>query len=211
MDSLEKWLQKATCGLSKESAIQVRAEIREHYDISRDANLGRGMTADQAAAAALLDLGGASEANKLYRRVLLTNREARLLRNGSYEARAICARPALKWSLTLLPILAFWLAVGLFLTGRIDIARTAFAAALGLGLCFVAPFLPLYTGMRSRIFRWIKWISLPSVLLLAFGKDAMKMSWLLFPCLSTVAWIEWTRISIRRKLPISKWPRHLYL
>jgi len=51
---------------------------------------------------------------------------------------------------------------------------------------------------------------LAGTLLLAFGPDALKWSWLT-SCLWPLAWIEWTRISIRRKLPVAQWPKQLYL
>jgi hypothetical protein len=34
---------------------------------------------------------------------------------------------------------------------------------------------------------------------------------LIFASLGPAAVTEWTRASIRRKLPVSTWPRHLYL
>jgi hypothetical protein len=46
---------------------------------------------------------------------------------------------------------------------------------------------------------------------LAFGPSALKMWWLLMSCLWPVVWIEWARISIRRKLPVAEWPKQLYL
>jgi hypothetical protein len=49
-------------------------------------------------------------------------------------------------------------------------------------------------------------MALMAVLVLAF-----QWSWLLIACLWPVAQVEWTRISIRRKLPVAKWPRQLYL
>ena len=35
--------------------------------------------------------------------------------------------------------------------------------------------------------------------------------WLLASTLWPLAWIEWQRLSIRRKLPVAQWPKHLYL
>jgi hypothetical protein len=76
---------------------------------------------------------------------------------------------------------------------------------------FVAPFLPVYTPWRGRLFRVVKWVLLLGMFGLAFGPDPLKWSWLLFSCLWPLGWIEWTRVSIRRKLPVAEWPRHLYL
>jgi hypothetical protein len=57
----------------------------------------------------------------------------------------------------------------------------------------------------------VKCAVLVGMLLLAFGPDAFKWSWLLISCFWPFAWIEWTRMSLRRKLPVAQWPKHLYL
>jgi hypothetical protein len=44
-----------------------------------------------------------------------------------------------------------------------------------------------------------------------FGKDGWNWAWLNSCCLYPVAYIEWKRIMIRRKLPIGQWPKQLYL
>jgi hypothetical protein len=65
---LDQWLFAATKGLSQESAAQVRAEIQEHYDSSREAG--------GAAADIMRALGDPRTANRAYRKVLLTEQEA---------------------------------------------------------------------------------------------------------------------------------------
>jgi hypothetical protein len=70
---LDQWLFAATKGLSKESAAQVRAEIQEHYDSSREAG--------GAAADVMRALGDPRTANRGYRRVLLTKRETWMARD----------------------------------------------------------------------------------------------------------------------------------
>jgi len=65
MTPLDRWLSEATRGLSAESAVQVRAEIQQHYDSACEAG-------DDAIAA----LGNPRTANRAYRKVLLTEREA---------------------------------------------------------------------------------------------------------------------------------------
>lgn len=65
MTPIEQWLADATRGLSAESAAQVRAEIEQHYDSACEAG-------DDAIAA----LGNPRAANRAYRKVLLTEREA---------------------------------------------------------------------------------------------------------------------------------------
>jgi len=57
----------------------------------------------------------------------------------------------------------------------------------------------------------VKWVVITGMLVVIFGPDTLKMSWLLISCLWPMAWIEWQRVSIRRKLPVAKWPKQLYL
>jgi hypothetical protein len=209
--ALDTWLKKATRHLSAASAAQVRAEIQEHYESAREDAMRSGVTAEEADRLAVTALGDAKAANREYRKILLTSAEARMLREANWEARAVCSRPLLKWLLITLPLAALFAAVALFLSGRIAGSRVLLAAAIVMGLFFAAPFLPVYTPSRGRVFRRVKWVLLTGTLVLAFGADALKWSWLLISCLWPLAWIEWTRVSIRRKLPVARWPRQLYL
>lgn len=120
-------------------------------------------------------------------------------------------RPWLRWVLLSLPAPAMLAAIALFLKGDITLAWTLLAGGLAIGLVFIAPFLPVYTPSRARVFRCVRWTLLLAMLGLAFGPNGLKWSWLLFSCLWPMAWIEWTRISIRRKLPVAEWPKQLYL
>jgi hypothetical protein len=79
--SLYLWLLDATEGLSAESATQVRAEIQQHYDSAREAG---GDAADVIGA-----LGDPRVANRAYRKVLLTEGEARM-------APSLTKRPSLR-------------------------------------------------------------------------------------------------------------------
>jgi hypothetical protein len=170
-----------------------------------------GSTADDADRLALAALGNAKAANRQYRSVLLTSAEARLLRQGNWEARAFCSNSWVKWLLLATPVAALFAAGALFLAGAIEVARVLVIGGVGMGLLSAAPFLPLYTPSRARVFRVMKWVVLIGMLGLAFGPDALKWSWLLISCLWLVARIEWTRVSIRRKLPVAEWPKQLYL
>ncbi len=67
MNPLQQWLADATRGLSTDSAVQVHAEIQQHYDSACEAG-------DDAIAA----LGDPRAANRAYRKVLLTEQEAML-------------------------------------------------------------------------------------------------------------------------------------
>jgi hypothetical protein len=211
MRGLDRWLNQATRHLSKDSAVQVKTEIREHYESAQEAAVNRGATADEADQMALNALGNAKRANRQYRRVLLTSAEARLLREGNWESRAICSHRLVRSLLRWMPVIALLAAMALFRADRIDAARVLLVGALGMSLLFIVPFLPVYTPSRSRIVRYVKWVVLTGLPVLAFWPDALKFSWLLIASLWPVAWVEWTRISIRRKLPVAQWPKHLYL
>ena len=210
-DSLDRWLKQATRCLSSDSAARVVTEIREHYEFTLEAAMAGGATGEQAAEQALTALGDARTANRQYRKVLLTTSEARLLREGNCEARAICARPRLKLLILYLPAIALLTAIALFLAGSVEAARVLLMGGIAMGLLFITPFLPVYTPARSRIFRCVKWMVLPGMPLLALGSGAFGSLWLLIVSLWPLVWVEWTRISIRRKLPVGQWPKHLYL
>lgn len=211
MSHLDTWLNQATRHLSQDSAAQVRAEIQEHYESAREAAISSGATADEADRKAVAALGDPKTANCQYRRVLLTSSEAKLLREGQWEAQTICSRPWLKWLLLAMPAVALWASAALFLTGKNELARTLLVGGLTLLVAFGAPFLPIYTPARARIFRRVKYVLLAATFALVFGKHALDWSWLLASSVWPLFWIEWTRTSIRRKLPVSRWPRHLYL
>src|SRR5258706_2960667 len=195
MTELETWMQRATRRLSKDSMAQVRTEIQEHYESAREAALSNGATTNQADRLAVTALGDARVANCQYRDVLLTSAEARILREGEWEARAFCSWR--KWLLPAIPGTALLVAAACFLAGAIGPARVLLVGGIGMGLWFGVHFLPVYPPSRARIFRPLRWIVLATTLLLAFGPDALKWSWLLTSCLWPLAWIEWTRISIR--------------
>jgi hypothetical protein len=211
MRELDRWLNQATRHLSKDSAVQVKTEIREHYESAQEAAVNSGATADEADQMALNALGNAKRANRQYRRVLLTSAEARLLREGNWESRAICSHRLVRSLLRWMPVVALLAAMALFRADRIDAARVLLVGALGMSLLSIVPFLPVYTPSRGRIVRCVKWVVLAGLPVLAFWPDALKFSWLLIASLWPVAWVEWTRISIRRKLPVAQWPKHLYL
>jgi hypothetical protein len=208
---LDSWLKQATQCLSKDSAAQVRREIQEHYESVRDAAVSRGKTAEDADLHAVTALGNAKAANRQYRKVLLTSAEARMLRSGNREARAICSRQWLKRTLLAAPAAALLAACALYFGGETAAARVLLVGAVAISLFFAAPFLPIYTPLRARIYRLAKWAALIGIFGLIFGPDTLKYSWLLASCLWIPVWTEWTRISIRRKLPVVEWPKQLYL
>jgi hypothetical protein len=211
MTQLETWLKQATRHLAQDSAAQVRTEIHEHYEQAREASIGTGATAAEADQQAIAALGDARTANCQYREVLLTSAEARVLRQGNWEARAFCSRVWLKQSLVALSFATLIAAEIFFLRGAHEVARILFVLSLGMGLMFTAPMFPVYTPSRSRIYRVVKWVAMLAMFALAFGPDTLKWSWLLVCCLWPVFTVEWTRASIRRKLQVADWPKQLYL
>ena len=208
---LDSWLQQATRCLAKDSTAQVQSEIREHYELARESAMNGGASADEADRLAVAALGDATTANRQYRNVLLTSGEARMLRQGNWEAQAICSRSWIKWVLLIAAAAAVFSGNEFLLRGSIMLAWKLFAGGIVIGLLFAAPFLPVYTRLGGRVFRGVRWVAMLTMLGLAFGPDAPKWSWLLISCLWMVARPEWTRASIRRKLPVAEWPRHLYL
>lgn len=210
MTVLDSWLKQATRKLSRDSAAQVRTEIQQHYESARETAIARGASAQDADAAALAALGDAGSANRQYRKVMLTSAEARMLREGNCEARAICSRPLAKWWLLAAPAAALAASAVLFLNGN-ALARVLLIGGIAMSFLFAGPFLPIYTPARGRIFRVAKWVVLMVAITLVLRSDTARLSWLLATSLWPMFWIEWTRHSIRRKLPVARWPKQLYL
>jgi hypothetical protein len=212
MTALETWLQTATRHLCQDSAVQVRTEIREHYESAQESALGEGSSREEADRLAIAALGDANVANRQYRRVLLTRGEMRLLRESNWEARAICSSRLVKWLLLSIPTTAVMASIWLFLAGgHVDLARTLLVGGSALGIGLVGPFLPIGTPSRAFIYRIVKWAAIASAIAVVYGSDALRLPWLLCATIWPIVWVEVARISIRRKLPVAEWPRQLYL
>jgi hypothetical protein len=211
MPALNLWLSQATQRLSNDSAEQVRAEIQEHYECAREAALSGGASVDEAERQAVTALGDAKTANRQYRRVLVTAAEEKTLRQGNWEGQLICSRPWIKWMLWAISAAALLASAASYLNGLHALAQVTLAVGIGTGLSFTVPFLPVYTPSRSRVFRVVLWALKVGVWLLAFGPGALKVYWIVPLCLWQPAWLEWRRASLRRKLPVAKWPKQLYL
>ena len=211
MTELEKWLTQASRCLSQESRVRVKAEIVDHYEASRDEAIASGAALPEAEAIALRALGDPRVANRLYRRSLLTSGEARFLRRGTSEVRAVCSRPFLKWVVLASPVAAFVSGVIAWLWGANRLAAELLPIGICLSILLHGPFLPIYTPLRSRIYRGFKWAALTALMLISMVPLGWRESWLGLSCLWVIVWIEWTRFSIRRKLPVGQWPRQLHL
>ena len=79
-----------------------------------------------------------------------------MLREGNWEARAVCSRPWLKWLLLAVPAVTLLAATALFLTGAITLARVLLVGRIGMGLLFAAPFLPVSIRRKLPVAEWPK-------------------------------------------------------
>ena len=207
MTTLETWLESATRRLSAESAAQVRAEIHEHYQSAYEAALAGGASGQEANLTAIADLGDARSANRQYRRVLLTVKEARLLQfmTPSLSSMSPGRVRAGKWLVGL--IMAESLS-GVALMCWRDHAWLCFWSTLA-AVVFVSRFLPIDSLSRSRSYIWAKWAAFIGAAGLTAWLGVMQ-PWMLAPPLIVLGYVEYVHTSIRRKLPVDQWPKRLY-
>jgi hypothetical protein len=210
MAPVELWIEGATKCLSQESAAQVRKEITEHYEATRESAIANGAAAQDAERAALEALGDARTANKQYCRVMLTESEAKVLRQGDREASFVCSNSWLKWTMLVFPLAGIVVAALMWIKGEHLPALAIIVAGLFFGNLLLAPFLPIYTPSRSRVFRAVKLVAQAVAMVVIFG-GALKYFWLMAACFWPIFYSEWQRATIRRKLPVAQWPKQLYL
>jgi hypothetical protein len=189
----------------------VRREIGEHYESARETAALTAATAEEADRIALVALGDAKVANCQYCRVMLTSAEAKLLRQGNWEARAVCSYGWGRWLVLGVAAAGLLGSAGLLIKGDGYLGSAMLAGVMSIGLFFAAKALPIYTPVRGRIFRGVRLALLLAIWVLAFAPHTLQWSWLMFACLWPLVLIEQRRGAIRRKLPIAQWPRHLYL
>jgi hypothetical protein len=211
MTALQNWLDRATRQLSPQSAARVRSEILDHFENAREAALASGADALAAEQAALAALGEAEAANAAYRQVMLTAAEERILRQGNCEFTAVGSRRWLRIGLFCLPGLAMLGAAIFSYQGHPTMARKLIVGAFGMLLVLGVPFLPIYTPMRAKVYRYVKTAAFAAV----FGWVLTQASASTFAVLVAITFPLWmneaTRCSIRRKLPVAEWPKQLYL
>jgi hypothetical protein len=204
MTPLDNWLSAATHGLSAESTAQVRAEIREHYQSGYEAALDLGVPSPEAELTAVTALGDPISANRQYRRVLLTAREANVLFYMTFDSSCLPAPrvTAGKWLARMLVAEAV---AGIALASWKDPTGWYLGAVL-VGL-LLAGLLPVDTLARGRTYRWAKWTAL-------IGGAALTgwygTPWAPLAVLLVSAHFDYFRMSIRRKLPVNQWPKGLY-
>jgi lipopolysaccharide export LptBFGC system permease protein LptF len=213
IDSINAWIDVATCGLAKDAWVRVREETYTHYESAREESSVKGASEQQAREAALASLGNARAANKQYKGIHLTAWENKLMRQDECAARALHARPYL-W---IVPVLLVCAAVAAFTLRPERTTLTLLVGAIGLCFVFGVPFMiPINTRVRGNIYRTIRLTWLVAIMWLAYGAEGPGGSWAMFftmggPILWMIAWMEWSRASARKKLPVAEWPRSLYL
>ena len=197
---LEAWLAIANRGLSAESAAAVRTEIGAHYEDAYEEATARGSHAAEAERTAVAALGSPWSANREYRRVLLTAREAKLLRqlrhsSESHEAELQIARWLASVTLAFC-ILAALLPAGIVIAGLIL-------------LLVVQTFIAINTKRRGRLCRTAQWIWLIIAAYATYTGGAVWYFWIALCGLVTCAYGEYQLFSIRRKIPVEQWPKRL--
>lgn len=209
MTGLEMWLKRATRHLSTDSAAQVCTEIEEHFAASREAAMHAGANEEDAERAALAALGDAGAANQQYRLVLLTAREARFLHARGWDADAICGRGWLRWFVLFWTVVTAVTGIWSWIAGSAYLAEVLLVSAVALGMCGLPMFVSIFTPEHSRIYRLVKLAFILGIAALALL--AFRNTWVVPVALLPTLWTEWTRMSIRRKMPVERWPKHLYL
>lgn len=204
-DSLEQWVSCASSGLSSKSRDFVRAEIQEHYELALEDELFKGAGAGEAARQALVSLGDPAEVNRGYREALLTAREARALCAARWETGMARRHPALKSA----PLLLSLASTVLYLAGEWRLALIAASIGVPFLMFYAAQYLPLHNRRRAQIFRVLKYVALLAMYVTVYPLENSTWASLL---IFAVTWAprEWSRASLRRKLPESEWPETLY-
>jgi len=203
MQTLEQWLEVATQGLCDSAAARVRAEIGEHYLSALESANSAGVDQRDAERRALNALGEAKVANRQYRRVLLTESEARTLSG-------LTSRWPHPFGIFLLVAMAI---------GAIAL-RTAqfnylFAYFVVLVVLRALPVSSIRAGWVVRIFRWVNltvFYTMWLVGVMDLGKSpaVLLVGMTLFNVVAVVH-TEYTRFVLRRKVPVEQWPRLLWI
>jgi hypothetical protein len=87
IETLEEWLVIATHGLVPAARERIKLEIEAHFSDVVTARIAAGMTQKDAESAALLALGGASDAGKSFRKKHLSEAEMAKLQTWLYSER----------------------------------------------------------------------------------------------------------------------------
>src|SRR5271165_3373381 len=139
--TLDGWVKDATRCLAKDAAARVKSEIGEHFEASREAAIRDGASAAEAETLAMAALGDPAKANRQYREVVLTSADAKLLREGNWEAQILCRHRRLKLALASLPGLALIASAALLYRGHSGLARELLLGSIAISFLFIVPFL----------------------------------------------------------------------
>ena len=202
MQELEQWLEVATRGLCDSAAARVRAEIGEHYLSAIESASSAGVDLLDAERRALGALGEAKLANRQYRRVLLTEREARTL-----------SRLTSRWPHPFGIFLLVAMAIGAVAL-RTAQFNYLFAFFVVLVVLRAIPISSIRAGWVVRILRWVNltvFYTMWFVSVMDLGKSpAVLLVGTLFNVLAVVH-TEYRLFVLRRKLPVEQWPRLLWI
>ena len=201
MQTLEQWLEVATQGLCDSAAARVRAEIGEHYLSALESANSAGVDQRDAERRALHALGDAKVANRQYRRVLVTESEAR----------------------TLSQLTSRWPPVGAILvlgTTAIYAVSVRTSELNYLFVCFAIqtvlraiPISSIRAGWIVRILRWVNdtvFYTIWFVTAMAFMKSPVQAAGIIVMALGAVH-REYKFFVLRRKVPVEQWPRLLWI
>lgn len=198
MTSLDQWLSVAASGLSEDSIAKVRVEIEEHYGSA----IASGATDEEAVVA----LGDAKAANRQYTKVLLTAREATMLALMEGKIPSGLTPSRVTAGKVLAGILLVEAIAGILAGMKINTGWRYFGVAL-LVMMALQSVLPLQTVKRARAFRWAKWV----VLLVASIPLFALYWWAPICALVVLMYGDYRRMVLRRKLPMERWPKKLYV
>jgi len=202
MQTLEQWLEVATQGLCGSAAERVRAEIGEHVASALEAADPAGVAPLDAERLAVDALGDARTANRQYRRVLLTQSEADVLRGFT-------SRGGRLWRHTLVVLSAVLLVV--VPSSTLGVARYTCATIVIDALLCAIPVASIRAAWVVRTLRWLTMIGFYAIWFVRAWEFA-RVPAVLIPVMACgTAHREYRLFVIRRKLPVSRWPRRLWV
>jgi len=202
MQTLEQWLSVATRGLCDAAAERVRAEIGEHYASALESAGTADVDPLDVERRAVAALGDAKTANRQYRRVLLTEGEDALLRGLTSMSRRL-------W--TGIFILLAAVALVAIPVSTLGYTKYLFATMVVEGLLRAIPVGSSGAGWIVRTVRWgVLTIGLTMTLVSSLG-DGMRYLPGIVLCVVSVVHSEYKLFVLRRKVPVERWPRRLWV
>ena len=200
---LDSWFLQASYKLTDESAQQVWAEIREHYDSACDAAIAKGASPKEADRLAVEELGDPQAANRQYRKVLLTVADLKWLERWRRSEQKLTFADL--WIPKNLD--GLWIP---FLFGLLFYDLNEKYWALGALCVMVGAFRPARWGTPWRIFknRIVRWFILLATCAVLLQVGHFKVCVVI--CALAV-YVEYRDDSLRRKLPMAQWPKVMRL